>query len=146
MSTSPQTNLRQSESTSVPRYVTEKGCIMHMMQGKVIAYAVACMHVELFCCLAHDAGKGYAAPALPTEEEKGKRTVTGASKRKAGNLQGHFLPAPMRAKDRRLLAKAVCENCAGVALSFVETPAMWACTEVTGASFCRATLDSCRAG
>ncbi len=37
--------------------------------------------------------RGYAAPAPQTEEEEGKIPVTGAQKRKAVNLQGHFVPA-----------------------------------------------------
>ena len=72
--------------------------------------------------------------------------MTGAHKRKAVNLQGHFVPASMQAKYRRLLAKAVFENCAGVALSFVETPAMRAFTQVTGAFSYHITLDCCEAG
>lgn len=90
--------------------------------------------------------RGYAAPAPQTEEEEGKIPVTGAQKRKAVNLQGHFVPASTQAKYRRLLAKAVFENCAGVALSFVETPAMRAFTEVTGAFSCHVTLVCCEAG
>jgi hypothetical protein len=60
--------------------------------------------------------------------------VTGATKRKAVNLEGHIVPAQTQARYKRLLARAIFENCAGVALSFVETPAMKAFTQVTGAS------------
>lgn len=83
--------------------------------------------------MAHAQARGYAAPLPPTEEETGKRPVTGATKRKAMNLQDRFVPAQARFKYRKLLARAVFENCAGVALSFVETPAMRAFTEVTAA-------------
>jgi hypothetical protein len=79
--------------------------------------------------------RGYCAPPSPTdtpnEGKVGTMPVMGGVKRKAVNLEGHFVPVSLQKRYKRLLARAVFENCSGVALSFLETPAMKAFTQVT---------------
>jgi len=112
-STNPQIRLRLLRRMTVLLYLTwQWRCYAHhVAPGDVVCCS---MHVELIICSAHAQARGYAAPAPPAEDEDGKLPVTGATKRKAINLEGRFVPASLQGKYRRLLVRAVFEDCAGV--------------------------------